>query len=174
MAKNRRDLDNVKTQTPNIAHAELDVKTQDAAVTHAEPKLKFQINPVRVNFALIRPTNFFRHKSQVIEMDINGRNVCQRCGGVCGVTSLQHHSSDGDPKKMRWIKCKDCGASDKIPISTRAPYELLTPGGKDSPLASVLLHVAALAEKMPTFTDEEQQHISDELEAKLREFIQPV
>lgn len=174
MAKNRRDLD-VKTQTPNISHAELDVKTQDAAATHSEPKLKFQINPIRVNLENVRPTNFFRHGSRKIEMSVTGRNICQRCGGECRVyCTPTFHSADGNPKRIQHIKCQSCGATDKIPHTLGVPYELLTVDGRDSPLASVMLHVAALAEKMPGFSDEEQQHITAELEAKLKEFIQPI
>jgi len=174
MAKQQR-RDDVKTQTVAYKIADPEIKTQDVEVVSAKPKLKFTISPVRVNFALIRPTNFFRHGARKIEMSITGRNICRMCGGECKVeSSPTFHSSDGNPKRIQKIKCQACGATDKVIHSIGTPYELLTPSAKDSPLASVMLHVAALAEKMPTFTEAEQQHISDELESKLREFIQPV
>ncbi len=174
MGKQQR-RDDVKTQTVAYKIADPDIKTQDAEVVAAKPKLKFTINPVRVNLALIRPTNFFRHGARKIEMSITGRNICQRCGGECKVyCAPTFQSADGNPKRIQHIKCRSCGATDKVPHTLGVPYELLTVDGRDSPLASVMLHVAALAEKMPGFSEEEQQHISAELEAKLREFIQPV
>lgn len=107
-----------------------------------------------------RPAYYFRLGASMIRINIDGRRLCDKCGGVCRVVkSPIHESHDGTPRRVQSVKCSQCQAITKVSYSPNVPYSMLTPDAEDHPMAELLSDIAAIADALPSLAPNKQQDV---------------